>query len=975
MCASRRRSGLSRVETVIVLAVMGLLLTVCLPMLVSGRESARRQQCAQHLQQLGLALHSYHSAHRSLPPAAIWAPGPFRSLALHEARRVDLVTHGNWARMLLPHAGHEDLAHQFRADFPVGADENAQARSTKLPLMNCPSDEDNRSDNPYVFSPREGVSISFARGNYAINGGTHCFKTGPGSTAALTGDAAHLAIDDEQREFRFWGNGVAGFNVAFSIDDFSNGTSTLVALEEVRAGIHPVDLRGTWSLGQVGASVTWGHGVNSDDFAPNRQWPRADDIRDCRKLHELLGSDTLMREGMPCVSYVDANQNATARSRHSGGVNVLFLDGAVRFISDDVDPGLWHVMHSRETPAELLEKFEERLAATPPEDAAPPDTRCLQRPGAVPLSLMRNSIGMEFVLLPAGAFTMGVPDLSNDFELPDESPPHPVRLTAPFYLGRCEATQAQYEQVMNGNPSFHQSGEDRFTGHYPVEQVSWHEAVEFCRRLSNFPEERAAGRRYRLPTEAEWEYACRCGSSEPYAWVPRRAKTDKSGEAAGIDPPLPVAGVGSYAASVFGLYDMRGNVWEWCADWFDRGYYSRSPVEDPQGPALGYLKVVRGGDWRYVGEPCKIDYSMLPPWKRSPFVGFRVVCELVAPVEDAGLPSPPQTAYDPNRRLGRGINLGNALDAPREGAWGLTLHEEHLQEIAETGFDSVRVPVRWSAHAQLDAPFTIDPAFFERVDWAVRQALGRGLKVVLNVHHYDELNLDPEGERRRFLALWSQIAERYRDQSDALYFEVLNEPHAGLSAEKWNALLADALSVIRRSNPDRFVIVGPAEFNTISRLPALRLPEQDRRLIVTFHYYSPLQFTHQGASWTKGSDEWLGTTWDGTPGQKQAVRRDLDHAALWAEERDRPLFLGEFGAYSRADMASRVRWTRFVRDEAEKRGMSWSYWEFGTGYGAYDPSIRRWRLPLREALIPLSVESPTVTYAKALSAASAGKRR
>lgn len=271
--------------------------------------------------------------------------------------------------------------------------------------------------------------------------------------------------------------------------------------------------------------------------------------------------------------------------------------------------------------------------------------------------------------------------------------------------------------------------------------------------------------------------------------------------------------------------------------------------------------------------------------------------------------------------------------------------------------DSVWLPVRWSAHAQLDSPFTIDPAFFERVDWAVRQALDRGLKVVLNVHHYDELNLDPEGERERFLALWTQIAVRYRQESDALYFEVLNEPQAGLTADRWNALLADVLSVVRRSNPDRFVIVGPAEFNTIAQLPALHLPEQDHNLVVTFHYYSPMAFTHQGASWTPGSDEWLGTTWEGTPGQKQAIRKDLDQAALWAEQQNRPLFLGEFGAYSRADMPSRVRWTRFVREEAEKRGMSWSYWEFGTGYGAYDLATNRWRLPLQQALIPTTVEA------------------
>lgn len=157
--------------------------------------------------------------------------------------------------------------------------------------------------------------------------------------------------------------------------------------------------------------------------------------------------------------------------------------------------------------------------------------------------------------------------------------------------------------------------------------VTWQAANTFCQRLSAMPEEQAASRTYRLPTEAEWEYACRSGSREAALGSNRTANVEVNGESAGHLPGLELAPVGSFASNQFGLHDMRGNAWEWTADWYDRDYYARSRVDDPAGPANGYLKVVRGSDWRFVGEPCLIDYHVMPPWKSNPFVGFRIVCE------------------------------------------------------------------------------------------------------------------------------------------------------------------------------------------------------------------------------------------------------------------------------------------------------------------------------------------------------------
>jgi aryl-phospho-beta-D-glucosidase BglC (GH1 family) len=309
--------------------------------------------------------------------------------------------------------------------------------------------------------------------------------------------------------------------------------------------------------------------------------------------------------------------------------------------------------------------------------------------------------------------------------------------------------------------------------------------------------------------------------------------------------------------------------------------------------------------------------------------------------------------------LGRGVNLGNALEAPREGEWGVTLKESYFEQIKTAGFDSVRIPARWSAHADSSPPYRIDPKFFARVDWAIRQALQRRLQAVVNIHHYNEIFEQPDAHRERFLALWKQIAEHYQDQPPALLFELLNEPNGKLTADKWNKLLAEALAIVRRSNPTREVVIGPVGWNAIGELKSLTLPEQDRHLVVTVHYYSPFQFTHQGADWAgPQTRQWLGTKWTGTNAEQQAVEHDLDLAIAWAVKHRRPIYLGEFGAYSKADMESRARWTRFVAEAAVKRKMGFGYWEFCSGFGVYDSGAERWIQPLKDALVGSLAHEP-----------------
>jgi endoglucanase len=301
-------------------------------------------------------------------------------------------------------------------------------------------------------------------------------------------------------------------------------------------------------------------------------------------------------------------------------------------------------------------------------------------------------------------------------------------------------------------------------------------------------------------------------------------------------------------------------------------------------------------------------------------------------------------------QLGRGVNFGNALEAPNEGEWGMTLEEGFFDLVKQGGFRSIRLPTKWSAHALADAPYTVDPAFFERVDWAIDNATRRGLNIVVNMHHYEELMADTDKHRARFAAIWRQIAERYRDRPANLAFELCNEPV--IPAGLWNKVYLEALAEVRKSNPTRIVVIGGVDWNSVNGLTQLVLPDNDRNIVATFHYYSPAQFTHQGAGWVNGAEAWLGTTWEGRGPDRVGIDFDIEKAYAWGIKNKRPLWMGEFGAYSKADMASRERWTTYVAREAERRRIAWAYWEFGAGFGVYDRAAKAWVPEIKRALIP-----------------------
>jgi endoglucanase len=304
--------------------------------------------------------------------------------------------------------------------------------------------------------------------------------------------------------------------------------------------------------------------------------------------------------------------------------------------------------------------------------------------------------------------------------------------------------------------------------------------------------------------------------------------------------------------------------------------------------------------------------------------------------------------------LGRGINFGNYLEAPPDASWGQTLTDEDFSIVQQAGFTTVRVPIGWSSHVSAGPGYTIDPAFMATIDWVVSEAQKYRLNAILDYHGDEALMKDPASEGARYLATWKQIAAHFKDAPPSILFELLNEPNHQLDAPHWNALLAQALAIVRVDNPHRTVVIGPAHWNGIGDLKKLVLPEGDRDIIVTFHFYDPMKFTHQGASWIDNPEvkHAKNVTWTGMPAETRPMNEAFDQAAAWGAAHHRPLFLGEFGAYKNGDMASRARWVAFVARAADARGISWAYWEFSAGFGAYDPVARQWREPLLQALLP-----------------------
>jgi endoglucanase len=314
-------------------------------------------------------------------------------------------------------------------------------------------------------------------------------------------------------------------------------------------------------------------------------------------------------------------------------------------------------------------------------------------------------------------------------------------------------------------------------------------------------------------------------------------------------------------------------------------------------------------------------------------------------------PFAPVDAFAQVAEMGRGVNV-LGYDPVWTDPAKARFQPRHFKIIHNAGFNTVRVVLQSFDH--MDSSNRLDPEWLKTLDTMVTAAVGDGLNVILDEHDWELCGKDAVGCRVKVNAFWSQIAPRYKDAPHQVMFEILNEPNQAMTPDVWNAEFHEALAIIRASNPTRNVVVGPSFWNGLEHLPDLDLPADDQHIIVTFHYYHPLTFTHQGATWVGPEIQKLsGVTW-GSDADYALLNKELDQVKAWSDAHSRPILLGEFGAYDKAPMEYRVKWDSAVARGAEARGFAWAYWQFDPDFTVYDFSKDGWVEPILHALIPPS---------------------
>lgn len=306
--------------------------------------------------------------------------------------------------------------------------------------------------------------------------------------------------------------------------------------------------------------------------------------------------------------------------------------------------------------------------------------------------------------------------------------------------------------------------------------------------------------------------------------------------------------------------------------------------------------------------------------------------------------------FEVNQKLAKGINIigYDPLWRNKEKA---RFKQEYFKLIKQAGFNHVRI----NLHPFRDNPgfaegsINLREEYLQTLDWAVTNALAAELMVVIDFHEFTLMGKAPEKYKPAFLKCWEILAIRLQKCPNDVLFELLNEPNSALTPQLWNQYITEALAIVRKSNPNRTVIIGPGQWNNINALEQLNIPAQETNVIVTIHYYSPFDFTHQGAAFANRADK-VGIRW-GTKEDRAAIIADFDKAQRWAAQNKRPIYLGEFGVYDKAPEPDRSRWLSFVVQQAQRRSWSWAYWQFDGDFIAFDIKSEQWITTVLKALM------------------------
>ena len=314
---------------------------------------------------------------------------------------------------------------------------------------------------------------------------------------------------------------------------------------------------------------------------------------------------------------------------------------------------------------------------------------------------------------------------------------------------------------------------------------------------------------------------------------------------------------------------------------------------------------------------------------------------------DAAAQGPRPDGFTTLGHMRRGVNI-LGYDGVWQGYVDNPFRMSNLKLIRAAGFDHVRI--NFFGFRVMDSADRLDETVLGRLDKVLDSVIAADLTPVLEQHDNSACQSNPATCEARLLAFWRQVSARYRGTKPRVVYEILNEPGGAMTEAAWNGVQSATLAAIRANDPNRTLIVAALNAGDPRSIERLLLPDGDRNLIVTVHYYAPMEFTHQGAPWNRELAKLKNVTW-GTQESRARMVADLALARDWADAHHRPVYLGEFGVYDAAPPASRAAWAANAARTSEQFGWGWAYWQFDHDFALFDSATQSWNRSLLNALV------------------------